>query len=407
MASRRVMAPESISTAEVTVVVGGDIAPILRNQPLFESGDGAALLGDLREVVTGADLAVANLEVPLIRTESPITKSGPVLGCPERCVRGVAALGFQWLNLANNHILDHGEEGLLNTIAVCRNSGLNVFGAGPNLADARTIRVATVKGHRIGLLGIADREFSIASDTRAGANPIDPIGLWYQLKDVAEYDMLVVLVHAGISGHPLPSPRLQRLCRYIVDLGADLVVCQHSHCPGAVEPYRDALIVYGQGNLLFDERPSPDGSWCEGFLVRAVFGDGQLTSHELVPYYQSKSGPGARRMPGRVARAFLTQVMERSRRLTSGEYVQREWARYCAANADGYYAWLRCGCFQNRIVRRICKELGIRWQRLSPNRQRTLGNMVRSEDHLEVLETILGESGEVGCTARRNDGRPA
>jgi hypothetical protein len=121
-----------------------------------------------------------------------------------------------------------------------------------------------------------------------------------------------------------------------------------------------------------------------------VFGDGNLSSYKLVPYYQSESGPGASRMPDRAARALLTHVMERSSRLASVEYLQQEWVRYCVANADYYYAWLRGGCFQSRVVRRFCNELGIRWQRLSPNRQRILRNMVRSEDHREVLETILG-----------------
>jgi poly-gamma-glutamate synthesis protein (capsule biosynthesis protein) len=191
----------------------------------------------------------------------------------------------------------------------------------------------------------------------------------------------------------LPSPRLQKLCRYIVDLGADLVVCQHSHCPGAVEEYHDALITYGQGNLLFDWEPPPSGAWCEGFLVRVEFGGGRLSSYELVPYYQSKSGPGARRMPEPVARTFLAGVMDRSSRLASDEHVQQEWTRYCDAHAGDYYAWLRGGWFLNRIARRLCDQLGIRWQRLAPDQRLGLLNMVRSEDHREVMEAILSERG--------------
>jgi hypothetical protein len=162
-----------------------------------------------------------------------------------------------------------------------------------------------------------------------------------------------------------------------------------------VEQYHDALIVYGQGNLLFDWKPNPGGSWCEGFLVRAEFGDGKLSSYELVPYYQSKSGPGARRMPEPEARAFLAQVTDRSSRLTSEKHLQQEWVRYCAANQNGYYSWLRGGCFQSRVVHRLCRMLGIQWQRLSPLRRRVLHNMIRSEDHRETIETIL--AGEEEC----------
>lgn len=45
----------------------------------------------------------------------------------------------------------------------------------------------------------------------------------------------------------------KKTCRKLVEKGADLVVCQHSHCIGCREEYLQGTIVYGQGNFLFDD----------------------------------------------------------------------------------------------------------------------------------------------------------
>ena len=74
-------------------------------------------------------------------------------------------------------------------------------------------------------------------------------------------------MHGGNEGYPYPSPRLMDTCRFLVEQGANAVICQHSHCVGCYEEYRGGHIVYGQGNLIFDASIPPPG-WNEGVLVR-------------------------------------------------------------------------------------------------------------------------------------------
>lgn len=64
---------------------------------------------------------------------------------------------------------------------------------------------------------------------------------------------MIVLYHGGKEQYRYPSPNLQKTCRKLVEKGADLVVCQHSHCIGCREEYLQGTIVYGQGNFLFDD----------------------------------------------------------------------------------------------------------------------------------------------------------
>lgn len=78
-------------------------------------------------------------------------------------------------------------------------------------------------------------------------------------------DIAIVLYHGGKEHYRYPSPNLQRICRKIVDKGADLVICQHSHCIGCEEKWNSGVIVYGQGNFLFDNSNSE--FWKTGLLV--------------------------------------------------------------------------------------------------------------------------------------------
>src|SRR5215471_5247781 len=158
-----------------SIVIGADICPIEGNRPYFESGDATTLFNDLLPELQQADLVIANLECPLIEKPSPILKTGPNFGEPSACINAIKASGIHVLCLANNHVMDHGAPGLENTLAVCARAGIATVGAGHNLDEARRILVRDIKGTRIGILAMAEKEFSIATNDAPGANPLDII----------------------------------------------------------------------------------------------------------------------------------------------------------------------------------------------------------------------------------------
>ena len=126
------------------ILIAADICPIEDNLPYFEAGDANSLLNDLRDEFRSADLAVANLECPLIENPTPICKTGPTFGESGDCIKGIKAMGLDILGLANNHILDHGAEGLQNTLRVCRAAGIDTVGAGQNIVAARKMLIKDV-----------------------------------------------------------------------------------------------------------------------------------------------------------------------------------------------------------------------------------------------------------------------
>ncbi len=335
------------------------------------------------------DLSILNLECPLVQEESPIEKVGPVLGASENCAKGLAALGIDVAGLANNHIFDHGEQGLRNTISACHRAGLKVVGAGEHLAEARRVLCQDVHGVRVGIVAVAEHEFSIALRDRPGANPLDVIEFVRQLRaHKSQLDYVVVLLHGGNEYYPYPSPALQQVCRFMIEEGAHAVLCQHSHCAGSYEVYRGGHIVYGQGNLFFDRFPQKQGEWNRGFLVQLSVTPGRTAEMELIPYIQSDQQPGARRMAVVEGETFLRELQTRSARVTHEEFIERKWREFCRAKRYLYFSIMRG---HSRPVRFLNRMTHFTDRLYSRHSLMTLQNVVRCEAHRQVLQTLLSE----------------
>lgn len=374
----------------VTLLIGGDVCPIGDNGPYFQRGEAHALFHDLLGEFRDADLVVANLECPLIERQTPIAKTGPVFGEPTSCTNGIRAAGINVLGLANNHIMDHGPDGLASTLAACEAAGIATVGAGPTIADAGRIVLRDIRGFRVAVLAMAEHEFSIATRSAAGANPLD---LAAYVRCVAAnretFDYLIVLLHGGLEFLTAPSPRLKDTCHFLVEMGANAVVVQHPHSFGGYETYLGAPIVYGQGALVMDEAVYRDlESFHEGVLVRLSVDDRKATSMELIPFVQSAPTPGARRMDAERAGTFLRDLAAKAVAILDDDFVRAEWRRFCEEQKHAYLSVLLS---HNRIVRRLNRN-GF-FARLIYRKRPLLGtrNVVSCETHREAVETIFKE----------------
>lgn len=160
----------------ISVIIGGDFAPTETNYELFDSGNIEQIFGmALLDLLKQADFRIFNLEVPLTDLEAPIDKCGPNLIAPVSTIKGIGALNPTTLILANNHILDQGEQGLLSTLELLKSREIGFVGAGLNLTEAAKPAIVQKSGIRIGFYACAEHEFSIATENRPGANPFDPL----------------------------------------------------------------------------------------------------------------------------------------------------------------------------------------------------------------------------------------
>lgn len=255
----------------VSLIIGGDMVPTENNIGLFSQGNIQELLDEkLLSIIKAGDFRVFNLETPLCENLTPIKKWGPNLSAPLATIKGIKALDPSVLCLANNHIMDQGEEGLKTTLNILKKNQIAYTGVGANIKEAREPYILEKNGIKVGLYCCSEHEFSIAQENISGANPFDALETPDYIEALTKTcNFVVVLYHGGREHYRYPSPALQKRCRKLVEKGASLVICQHSHCIGCFEEYKNSKIIYGQGNFLFDLSDAEE--WQTSLLIKIDF----------------------------------------------------------------------------------------------------------------------------------------
>lgn len=333
----------------MSIIIGADIVPTKENEYFFREGEVLSLVGnEIKKILNDADYRVFNLESPLIDEASPIEKFGPALRADVSTVNGLKKMGVDLVTLANNHIMDQGIEGLASTIKTLDGNKIDHLGAGANLSQAQKPFVVNVRGKEIGFYACAEHEFSIAGGKKSGANPFDALESFDHVADLRKKcDFVVVLYHGGKEHYRYPSPMLQRVCRKFVEKGANLIICQHSHCIGCMEKYDGGTIVYGQGNFIFSECDGPTEQ--TSILVK-------LTDNLNVEYIPlAKTERGVQLAMGDLSKAILIDFNERSENIKQLGFIENEYRLFASKMLDNYI--LTCSGYAHKYLLRVLNKL--------------------------------------------------
>ena len=365
------------------IIIGADIVPTKSNLAFFEQGDLLNLVdNDLAKVLMEASFRIFNMEVPLSEKYAPIGKYGPNLVAPVACINGYKALGTDLVTLANNHIMDQGEDGLSYTIKTLENANISFLGAGSDLYTAQKPFIFTLNKKKYGIYACAEHEFSIAADRRPGANPFDPLeSLDHIVTIKAECDYVIVLYHGGKEHYRYPSPHLQKICRKIIQKGADLVICQHSHCIGCKEDYMNGTIIYGQGNFLFDAQNNE--YWDSGLLVTI----NDLGDIDYIPI--KKDGNAVKMAKGRQADKIIGEFIKRSEEIKAPGFIEARYKMFADQQISNYLLLLS-GLEKNLMFRIINKMSNYKLQKIYADyyklkRGYILRNCIECEAHRELI----------------------
>ena len=270
------------------VLIAGDFAPRARLAKQIEEKKFEEIFSkDLRNIVKSADFSIINLESPVVEVGyKPIPKYGPNLHCISDAVEAIKFAGFTGVTMANNHIMDYGNDGLKKTIACCKANGLDIVGVGYTLKDAESVLYLKKNNATLAVINCCEHEFSIATKNGAGANPLNPIRQFYTIQEARKKaNFVLVIVHGGHEYFQLPSPRMVDTYRFFIDIGADAVVNHHQHCYSGYEVYSGKPIFYGIGNFCFDTSPtSIDTIWNYGYMVEFTFSDS--IEYKIYPFNQ-------------------------------------------------------------------------------------------------------------------------
>lgn len=363
------------------IIIAGDLVPTKSNIELFKNGESNKLLGDeLFSLWSSVDIKIINLESPITDQIKPISKKGPALSIPTEALTGIVSLKPSLLNLANNHILDQSFEGLYNTMEILKDSKIPFVGAGKNTDQSSKPYIIESESMKLGVYSCSESEFSIATSTQPGANPFDPFESLDHIKDLkSKCDYVIVLYHGGKEHYRYPSPYLQKVCRKIVEKGADLVVCQHSHCVGAYEIYNNSTIVYGQGNFIFNKYDNE--FWNNSILVDIKIEKGFKVDY--IPIVAT--GKGIRLAKDNKKKEILHSFHERSAKIRDKDFIEKNYEEFAKENIDNYIRkFLDFGKWKSRIDRKILKGYLLN-KKINKEYLLAVENYIECEAHRELL----------------------
>jgi poly-gamma-glutamate capsule biosynthesis protein CapA/YwtB (metallophosphatase superfamily) len=287
-----------------SVLIAGDCGPT------HGPDDGFPIEGyteRILPILRAADFRLVNC-MRTYSTRSVSVAEAPQVAQPVYMADLYSNAGFDGVTMANNHSYDSGPDAMVDTVELFRERGIQVTGAGRNLAEARKPVILEKDGIRIAYLGCTSvaRKGSEAGDDKTGVNYLDvlteyehrghnapvrvrtepePKSLQRLVDDVralrAKVDGIVVAFHSGVIRLPRVIADYQIAAAHaLIDAGADLIVCHSPHIPKGIEVYKGKAIFYSIGVFAMT-KPFAAPTWAE-----PAWAHGAIRNHiDLNPDY--------------------------------------------------------------------------------------------------------------------------
>lgn len=214
------------------------------------------------------DIVAVNLEGPI--TDYQVSYCELCFRFLPETAELLAAQGVSFVSLANNHMLNQGEEGYEQTRDYTVAAGLNYVGS-PREINEFSSYIQEINGQVVGWLGFNEVEATL--DYEAAVNLTQEIA--------AQTDFTIVAIHWGTEYVNTPSSSIQQHAHDFVDAGADMVWGTHPHVIQSIENYSDGMIFYSLGNFVFDQYWSAGTQ--EGLGVYLSFTDPDDPTYRLIP----------------------------------------------------------------------------------------------------------------------------
>jgi poly-gamma-glutamate synthesis protein (capsule biosynthesis protein) len=297
--------PSPAPAAEITLAFAGDVHFTGRTLALLKDPEKA--FGPYAAQLRAADFAMVNLETPVTDrgTEQPKEFH---FRAPTTSYAAIQAAGIDLVSIANNHTLDYGQIGLLDTLDSARAAGMPVVGAGLNTTEAYAPYLVTVQGVRLAVLGMSQvhdlKEQWKPTATRPGiAMAFDrKLAVAAVQKAREQADVVIVFMHWGTEGQACPNGEQKSFAKLMADNGADLVLGTHAHVLLADGFLGDTYVHYGLGNFLwYSVSKSTDTG-----LLTVTIRDGKVKTRKFIPGVVSNNG-----QPKPVTGAALNAVQTR------------------------------------------------------------------------------------------------
>ena len=217
-------------------------------------------------VFRSAQVVVGNLECPATKIQKPVQKLFIFRGEPE-WLQVLQRHGVTHLNLANNHSIDQGREGLMDTKRNVSAAGMVPIGAGANMQEAAEPVLLASQPRNVWLvpsLRLALENYTYLPDKPCvSQEPMDSLLTHvHRLRKADSTAVIIVSLHWG-GEHTLQPARSQRWdAHQLIRAGADVLVCHHTHTLQTIEEFQGKKIYYSVGNFIFDQHKPMNTKAC-------------------------------------------------------------------------------------------------------------------------------------------------
>ena len=377
------------------VIIAGDLC-LQDRAAKMSYADLCSCHSEVKQQTETVDYSIVNLECSVTNDNSakPIKKAGKALRNGDKVLDLVKFMGFDAVTLANNHFADFGQSAVKESLELIESRNLDHVGAGMNLYDSQKILYKTINGANIAFINACEHEFTIATSSKGGCNPLNAISLYYNIIEAKQKsEKVIVIIHGGHEEYQLPTPRMQQMYRFFVDAGASAVVNHHQHCYSGYEVYKGCPIFYGLGNFSFDGNVLGSSTWNEGYMVKLLMAD--KVAFELIPYIQNKDTTGVMLMNDGQAKVFQDRVKELNDIISDPGRLEEAMMQMVESKRDKYmrplkpyqYGPLLKMVKSHIIPKKLVNKLLPVY--MTPERKLLLKSYFQCESHQEVMNNLL------------------
>ncbi len=252
------------------IILGGDVMLGRIVKERIRSRGPSYPLGRIAATMRRADLTLVNLECAVTASERRWQGVPKVFyfGAPPEAIQTLRSAGVDLVSLANNHVLDYGEEGLNETLQLLRKGGIAFAGAGADLAEASAPVFIERGGVKMGMVAYCDHQEDFAAgESRPGINHLDlededrVVDRFRRDLDrmrEAGVDWPILSLHWGPNMVERPSASFVRLAHAAVEAGCGILFGHSAHVFHGIEIYKGRPIFYSAGDLVDDYYVDPE-----------------------------------------------------------------------------------------------------------------------------------------------------
>ena len=282
---------KKIKKNSLVINITSDWAPIIPEISRLMVKKKQKYYGDLAKYFKKNNLNITNLETVIDNDKRFLNKNAPRFINKPDVLGSLKSINTNLVCLANNHVMDNGNEGLKKTIYYLKKYKINYVGA--DLSENKIYKPFLFKRNKqkIAIINTAEgEEANEKYNNNIGSSDVESYRVIDQIRNYKKEGYLVILIaHAGVEYIPTPPPYIKKIFKNFKDEGVDLIVGHHPHVSQGFEIYKNCPIFYSLGNFTM-WRNNLRKNCYESFFLNIEIQDNILSTINMIPFKIKKNG---------------------------------------------------------------------------------------------------------------------